>query len=58
MEAVNPQKEEEEGWENEVDMLRREVLFIPTLTNLWYNDLKYYLTHGSTPSHSSVVINQ
>ena len=44
-------QEEEEGWENEDDMLQREVLYIPTSTNSWYNDLKYYLTHGSSPSH-------
>ena len=39
------EEEEEEGWENEVDMLEREVLHIPTSINSWYNDLKYYLTH-------------
>ena len=50
-EALDLQKEEEEGWENEVDMLQREVLYIPASTNSWYNDLKYYLTHGSSPSH-------
>ena len=25
----------------------REVLYIPTLTNSWYNGLKYYVTHGN-----------
>ena len=50
-EVVDLQKEEEEGWENEVDMLQREVLYIPASTNSWYNDLKYYLIHGSSPSH-------
>ena len=43
--------EEEEGWENKVDMLQNEVLYMPTSTNSWYNDLKYYLTHGSSPNH-------
>ncbi|CAF4445048.1 unnamed protein product, partial [Adineta steineri] len=47
----DPQEEEEEGWENEDDMLQREVLNIPASTNSLYNDLKYYLTHGSSPSH-------
>jgi hypothetical protein len=51
VEALDPKKEEEEGWENEANMLQKEVLYIPTLTNLWYNDIKYYLTHGSNPSH-------
>ena len=27
------------------------MLYIPTSTNSWYNDLKYYLTHGSSPNH-------
>ena len=45
------EEEEEEGWENEVEMLEREVLYIPTSANSWYSDLKYYLTHGSSPSH-------
>ena len=45
-EALDLQKEEEEGWDNEVDLLKSEVLYIPALTNSWYNDIKYYLTHG------------
>ena len=43
--------EQDEGWDNEVDMLQNEVLYIPASTNSWYNDLKYYLTHGSSPNH-------
>ena len=49
--AVDPQKEEEEGWDNEVNMLQSEVLYIPASTDSWYNDIKYYLTRGSSPSH-------
>jgi hypothetical protein len=49
--ALDLQEEEEEGRENEADMLQMDVLYIPTSTNSWYNDLKYYLTHGSSPSH-------
>ena len=44
-------QENEEGWENKANMLEKEVLYIQTLTNSWYNDLKYYLTHGRSPSH-------
>ena len=44
-------QEEKEGWENETDMLEREVLYILASTNSWYTDLKYYLTHRSSPSH-------
>ena len=51
VEAQDLQMEEEEGWENEFDMLQSEVLYIPTSTNSWYNDIKYYLTHGSSPNH-------
>ena len=51
IEAQDPQMEQEEGWENEVDMLQNEVLYIPALTNSWYNDLNYYLTHGSSLNH-------
>ena len=43
--------EQEEGSENEVDMLQSEVLYIPTSTNSWYNDLKYYLTHRRSTNH-------
>ena len=50
-EGLDLQEEEEEGCENEADMLEREVLYIPTSTNSWYNDLKYYITHGRSPSH-------
>lgn len=49
--ALDQQKEEEELWDNEIDMLQREFLYIPTSTDSWYNDIKYYLTHGSSPSH-------
>ena len=49
-EAQDPQMEQE-GWDNEVDMLQNEVLYIAASTNSWYNDLKYYLTHGSRPNH-------
>ena len=51
VEELDLQEEEEEGWENEVDMLERVVLYIPASTNSWYNDLKYYLTHGRSPSY-------
>ena len=32
-------------------MLEKEVLYMPTPTNSWYNDIKYYLTHGINPRH-------
>ena len=51
VEAQDPHMEQEEGWDNEVDLLQNEVLYMPTSTNSWYNDMKYYLTHGSSPNH-------
>ena len=50
MEALDPQ-EDEEGWENEADMLETKVFSILASNNSWYNDLKYYLTHGSSLNH-------
>ena len=50
-EALDPKKEEEKGWDNEVDLIEREVLYIPASTDSWYNDLKYYLTHGRSLNH-------
>ena len=50
-EALDPQKKKEEGWDNEVDLLQSELLYIPASTNSWYNDITYYLTHGSSPNH-------
>ena len=41
----------EEGWENDAEMLEREVHFVRATTNSWYIDLKYYLTHGSGQGH-------
>ena len=42
---------EEEGWNNELYLLQSKVLYIPSSTNSWYNDLKYYLTHKRSPNH-------
>ena len=44
-EELDPKKEEEVGWDNEIDLLQNEVLYMLASTNIWYNDLKYYLTH-------------
>ena len=51
VEAQDPQMEQQEGWEKKVDMLQNEVVYMSTLTNSWYNDMKYYLTHGRNPNH-------
>jgi hypothetical protein len=51
VEAKESQVEEEEGWENEIYIMEWEVYFVPTRTNSWYYELKYYLTHGNTPQY-------
>ena len=43
-EAQDLQMEQEEEWENKVDLLKNEALYMPASTNSWYNDMKYYLT--------------
>ena len=50
VEALDPQMKEEEGWDNEVDLLQSEVLYIATSNNSWYNDIKCYL-EGSSRNH-------
>ena len=42
---------DEEGWENEADFFEREVPYVLASTNSWYNDLKYCLIHGRSPSY-------
>jgi hypothetical protein len=36
------------GWENELEVSNK-VLYIPEPIFSWYNDIKYYLTHGTSP---------
>jgi hypothetical protein len=48
VDSENSQVSDQEGWENELEV-SNEVLYIPTPTFSWYNDIKYYLTHGSSP---------
>ena len=50
VEAQDPH-DDEEGWENKAKMLEKEIPYVVSSTNFWYNDLKYYLTHGSGPGH-------
>ena len=51
VEAQDLQMEQEERWDNEVDLLQNEVLCMPSSTNSWYTGMKYYFTHGSSPNH-------
>jgi hypothetical protein len=44
------QVSDQEGWENELEV-RNEVLYILVPTNSWYYDIKYYLTHGTSPQY-------
>jgi hypothetical protein len=39
------------GWKEEPTMYTQQVPYIPTIEGSYYNDLKYYLQHGTTPDH-------
>ena len=42
---------EEPGWINETLMCERETLEVPLDLELWYYDIRFYLTRGSCPEH-------
>ena len=48
VEALHP-RDDDEVWDSEVEILEKEVLYMLAYTNSWYNDLKHYLTHSSSP---------
>ena len=58
VEALDPQTLEEEGWDNKVYLMQNELLYMPTSTNSWYNDINYYLTHESSPNHLDAQKNE
>jgi hypothetical protein len=38
----------EMGWENETKVSIKEIYYVLASTNLWYNEIKYYLNNGTT----------
>jgi hypothetical protein len=43
--------QEEDGWQEEPTLYTQQAPYIPSIENSWYNDLKYYLQHGTAPDH-------
>jgi hypothetical protein len=43
--------QEEDGWQEESTLYTQQVPYVPSFENLCYNDLKYYLQHGTTLDH-------
>lgn len=48
VESHENQAEDHEDWlKNEVELLKKEIFYIPFPTNSWYYEMKYYLIHGT-----------
>jgi hypothetical protein len=47
VDSKDTQVSDQNGWENELEV-SQEVLYISSPTFSWYNDIKYYLTHGTS----------
>jgi hypothetical protein len=45
------EEQEEDGWKDEPTMYTQQVPYVPAIEGSYYNDLKYYLQHGTTPDH-------
>jgi hypothetical protein len=46
------EEQEEDGWQDEPIMYTQQVPYVPAIEGSCYNDLKYYLQHGTTPTIS------
>jgi hypothetical protein len=51
---TNDEYQEEDRWQDEPTMYTHQVPYIPTTEGSYYNDLKYYLQHGTIPNHLNV----
>jgi hypothetical protein len=45
------ENQEEDSWQEEPTLYTQQVPYIPVVEDSYYNDLKYYLQHGTTPEH-------
>jgi hypothetical protein len=45
------EEQEEDGWKDEQIMYTQQVVYVPSIEESCYNDIKYYLQHGTTPDH-------
>jgi hypothetical protein len=48
---IDVENQEEDGWQEEPTLYMQQVPYVPSVENYYYNDLKYYLQHGTTPDH-------
>jgi hypothetical protein len=48
---MDSENQKEEGWQEEPILYAQQPPYVPTLENSWYNDLKQYLQHGTSPEH-------
>jgi hypothetical protein len=46
---MGDENQEEDGWKEEPTMYTQQVPYILVVEDSYYNDLKYYLQHGTTP---------
>jgi hypothetical protein len=44
---MDSEDQEEDGWKEEPTLYTQQVPYVPSIENSWYNDLKYYLQHGT-----------
>jgi hypothetical protein len=51
-EAMDSEDQKEEGWKEEPILYAQQPPYVPTLENSWYNDLKQYLQHDTSPNTS------
>ena len=49
--VVDAKEQEEDGLQDEPIMYTQQVPYVPAIEGSCYNDLKYYLQHGTTPDH-------
>jgi hypothetical protein len=48
---IDDEDQEEDGWKEDPTMYTQHDPYIPVVEGSYYNDLKYYLQHGTTPEH-------
>jgi hypothetical protein len=48
---TSDEDQEEDGWKEETHMYMQHGPYIPSIEASYYNDLKYYLQHGTTLGH-------
>jgi hypothetical protein len=50
VESTHEKAEEDELYQDQ-NLFEREICYIPVTSDQWYYEMKYYLTHGTTPHY-------